>query len=253
MTIVADLLSLESKVAIVTGAATGIGREVAELFSAAGAKVAAGDVNTDALASLDTAAHKGRLDVSDQASVRAFFTEAERKLGGVDILVNVAGIYPFAKFETMDVESWDRVQAVNTRGVFLTCQAALPLMQKRGGGSIVNVSSVNSVRALIRNNVHYAASKAAVNGMTLSMALEFAEAGIRVNAILPGGVATNQAGKAMEGWEMSGPITQPGRIPLTGTSGLPADIANAALFLSSGASSYITGQLIAIDGGFLVS
>jgi len=109
------------------------------------------------------------------------------------------------------------------------------------------------VRALIRNNVHYGASKAAVNGITLSLALEFAELNIRVNAILPGGVATAQASKAMEGFEMSGPITQPGRIPLSGTSGPPAAIANAVLFLASGASSYITGQLIAIDGGFLVS
>lgn len=248
-----DLLSLEGKCAVITGAATGIGRETAELFAAAGARVAAGDINTDALATFDRASYSGRLDVSDAQSVSTFFAETQEVLGGVDILVNVAGIYPFAKFETMDVTTWDRVQAVNTRGTFLTNQAALPLMRKRGGGAIVNISSVNSQRALIKNNVHYGASKAAVNGITLSLALELAEHNIRVNAILPGGIGTVQAGKAVEGWEMSGPITQPGRIPLSGTVAAPTAIANTALFLASDASAYITGQLIAVDGGFLVS
>lgn len=248
---VSKLLSLQGKTAIVTGAATGIGRTVAELLAEAGARVAGGDVNTEALQTLSQAAYTGRLDVSDAASVRSFFEDVEKKLGGVDVLVNVAGIYPFAAFETLAVETWDRVMAVNARGVFLTCQHALPAMQRCGGGSIVNISSVSAVLTTVHDNVHYNASKAAVNAITRSLALEFGPRNIRSNAVMPGGIATDHGAQVIG--TVTGPILQPGRIPLTGGPGRTADIANTVLFLASDASAYINGQVIAVDGGFTVS
>lgn len=255
---VTEGLSLKGKIAIVTGAATGIGRSVAELFAKAGAAVAAGDVNTDGLASFSEAAYAGRLDVSDAASVRDFFAAVEARCGGVDVLVNVAGIYPLAPFETMDVELWDRVQAVNTRGVFLMCQQAIGAMRKRGGGSIVNISSINSMKGVISDNIHYAVSKAGVNAITVSMAREFAHDNIRSNVVIPGLIETDQAAKSSKdaekmGLTLSGPMMQMERIPLTKGAGQPIDIANAVLFLASDASAYITGQLLAVDGGFLIS
>ncbi|MFV0646024.1 MAG: SDR family NAD(P)-dependent oxidoreductase [Sphingomonadaceae bacterium] len=253
MTAPDKLLSLEGKVAVITGAATGIGRETAELFAAAGARVAGGDINMDDLGKQDYLAFRHRLDVSDAASVDSFLAATEKELGGVDILVNSAGIYPFCEFDKLDTEIWDKVQAVNTRGTFLVNRAVIAIMRKRGGGSIVNISSVASRNALIRHNLHYAASKAGVNAITFTIALEQAEHNIRCNAILPGGVATEQAAKASQEKIPVGPITQPGRIPLTGTSAPPSAIANAALFLASDASFYITGQFLAVDGGFLVS
>lgn len=251
MTDTSKLLSLDGKVAVVTGAATGIGRTVAELLAVAGARVAAGDINTEALQSFSQAAYQGRLDVADACSVDAFFGDAESRLGGVDVLVNVAGIYPFAPFETLSVELWDRVMAVNTRGVFLTCQRALAAMKKRGGGSIVNVSSASAVHVTVHDNVHYNASKAAVNAITFSLALELAPFNIRSNAVMPGGIVTEQGTKSIGA--VKGPILQPGRIPLGGGPGKPSDIANTVLFLASDASAYINGQMIAVDGGYLVS
>lgn len=253
MTDVSKLLSLEGKIAVVTGAASGIGAATASLFADAGAKVAGGDVNTEALAGHDFLSFHQRLDVSDQASVDDFFAAVEKDLGGVDILFNSAGIYPFAEFDSMDVETWDRVLAVNTRGTFLTNRAAVNAMKSRGGGSIVNVSSVGSMKAVITNNMHYGASKAGVNAITFTVALEQAKHGIRCNAVLPGGVATEQAGRAAAAKAPGGPMTQPDRWPLTGGPTTSDQIANAALFLASDASSYITGQFLAIDGGFQVS
>lgn len=253
MTDVSKLMSLEGKVAIVTGAAAGIGAETAKLLADAGATVAGGDLNMDALSKHDFLAFYQKLDVSDPQSVIHFFDAVERELGGVDVVVNSAGIYPFVTFDEMDIEIWDKVQAINSRGAFLINRAAVGAMRKRGGGAIVNISSVASQKAVITNNIHYSVSKAGVNAITIAIALEQGEHGIRCNAILPGGIGTEQAAKAAQEKTPSGPITQPGRIPLTGNVAPPSAIANTALFLVSDASYYITGQLIAVDGGFTVS
>jgi NAD(P)-dependent dehydrogenase (short-subunit alcohol dehydrogenase family) len=260
MTEFSSLMSLNGKSAIVTGAATGIGREIANLFVQAGANVAAGDLNEKELGIFAAEAQRGGgecfaqiMDVADAASVKHFFAATEERFGGVDILVNSAGIYPKQPFVTTDVAFWDRVINVNLRGVFLTMQAAVIAMKKRGGGSIVNISSVNSMKACIFDNIHYGASKAGVNSLTVSVALEFAGDNIRSNAVLPGGVMTAQAALSVQEMMPRGPFTQPGRIPLGGVPAGPAEIANAVLYLASDASRYVTGQLLAVDGGFLVS
>jgi NAD(P)-dependent dehydrogenase (short-subunit alcohol dehydrogenase family) len=260
MTAFSSLLSLKGKSAIVTGAATGIGREIAELFVQAGARVAAGDLNeTELRGFVATAQAEGReafaqfMDVTDADSVKNFFAATEERFGGVDILVNSAGIYPKKSFETIDVAFWDRIMNVNLRGVFLTMQEAVIAMKQRGGGSIVNISSVNALKACIFDNIPYGASKAAVNSLTVSVALEFAGDNIRSNAVLPGGVMTAQAALSVQELMPRGPFTQPGRIPLGGVPAGPAEIANAVLYLASDASRYVTGQLLAVDGGFLVS
>jgi NAD(P)-dependent dehydrogenase (short-subunit alcohol dehydrogenase family) len=130
---------------------------------------------------------------------------------------------------------------------------AIKRMQSAGtGGSIVNISSVASMQPVINDNGDYGATKAAVNNLTKTAAYEFAADKIRVNAVLPGGVATEQAMKSVSGKPATGPITQPGRMPL-GRIGTPEDIAQAVLFFASSASSYVTGQLLAVDGGFQVS
>lgn len=251
---IAKLFDLTGKVALVTGAASGIGREVAHVLAAAGATVAGGDLAVDVMEADDTLAYQQRLDVSDETSVHAFAEAVEQKFGGIDILVNAAGIFPQCEFDDVDANFWDKVNGVNARGAFLINQAAVKAMRRRGGGAIVNISSSSSLKAVIRRNIQYNASKAGVNAITFTIALEEGENNIRCNAILPGGIATEGAGRSVEeAGGASGPITQPGRIPLTGNSAPPSAIANAALFLVSDASSYITGQMISVDGGFSVS
>lgn len=254
---IAALFGLTGKVAVVTGAATGIGRQIARLFHKAGAKVVGADINEAELAKLPgecKGALSLRLDQGDPDSIRALFAEVDTQAGPLDVLVNCAAIFPFKPFEEVDTAFLDRVIAINLRGVFQCTQEAVRRMKVGDrGGSIVNIASVNSVRACIFDNVHYGVTKAGVNNLTVSVALEYAPHNIRVNSVMPGGVGTAQAGKAADGYPLRGPFTQPGRMPLTGTVCAPTDIANACLFLASGASSYITGQLLAVDGGFLVS
>ena len=254
---IATLFGLDGRIAVVTGAATGIGREIARLFHKAGATVVGADINEAELASLPDecpGALALRLDQGDPASIAALFAAVDTQAGPLDVLVNCAAIYPFKPFEEVDTAFLDRMIDINLRGVFQCVQEAVKRMKVDDrGGSIVNIASVNSVRACIFDNVHYGVTKAGVNNLTVSVALEYAMHNIRVNSVLPGGVGTAQAGKAAGGYPLRGPFTQPGRMPLSGTVCAPQDIANACLFLASGASSYVTGQLLAVDGGFLIS
>jgi NAD(P)-dependent dehydrogenase (short-subunit alcohol dehydrogenase family) len=195
-----------------------------------------------------------KLDQGDPTSIKALFDDVKAHEGRLDVLVNCAAIYPFKPFEEVDTALLDRMLDVNLRGVFQCVQAAVGMMKaQESGGSIINIASVNSVKACIFDNVHYGVTKAGVNNITVSIALEYAPHNIRVNSVLPGGVATAQAIGASSGFEVRGPFTQPGRMPLGGGMCTPEQIANACLFLASDASSYITGQLLAVDGGFLVS
>jgi NAD(P)-dependent dehydrogenase (short-subunit alcohol dehydrogenase family) len=254
---IATLFGLEGKVAVVTGAATGIGREIARLFYKAGAKVVGADINQDALATL-TEECPGAivlpLDQGDPESIKALFAATDTQAGPLAVLVNCAAIFPFMGFEDVDTMLLDKMLDVNLRGVFQCTQEAVKRMKiDDRGGSIVNIASVNSMRACIFDNTHYGITKAGVNNITISIALEYAPHNIRVNSVLPGGVGTEHAGTAAASWPLRGPFMQQGRMPLTGTVCKPQDIANACLFLASDASSYVTGQLLAVDGGFLIS
>ena len=254
---IAGLLSLEGKVALVTGAATGIGRSIADLFVSAGATVVGADINEEALASFGEGGERQvamRLDQGDPDSIKALFRQIDERFGRLDVLINCAAIFPFKPFEEVETAFLDQMLDINLRGVFQCTQEAVKIM-KRGdkGGSIVNIASVNSMRACIFDNIHYGVTKAGVNNLTVSVALEYAPHNIRVNSVMPGGVGTAQAGKAAADYPLRGPFTQPGRMPLGNTVCTPDKIANACLFLSSDAASYITGQLLAVDGGFLIS
>jgi NAD(P)-dependent dehydrogenase (short-subunit alcohol dehydrogenase family) len=259
-----ELFGLHGKVAVITGAASGIGKGIAELFVHSGAKVVVADLDEQAAnrtaamlnAMIPIANARGLyVDVSDEASVVALFASVGNAFGGVDILVNNAGIYFSRPFVELSVTDWDRIHAVNVRGVFLCMREGIKCMRKSGrGGSIVNISSCNSSRSAAFDQIHYGSTKSAVNGITTIAALEFAPDNIRVNAILPG--ATNTEGgarlRASASSNLGGPLFAPGRVPL-GRRGEPSDIAQTALFLAGPASSYITGALISVDGGFHIS
>ncbi len=265
MTNLNALWDIGGQTAIITGAGRGIGKCVAALFAAAGAKVVVADIMGDQASAvvrdLTAAGHTAlavTVDISQEASVKALYESALSHYGPADILVHCAAIFP--KYSMLDVtmEQWDQVQAVNTRGTLLVMREAIKQMRASGhGGAIVNISSVSGEREVVFHNSAYGASKAATTNLTRAAALEFGVDKIRVNAVLPGGTATEgakEAGESMKkrGLELKGPMTQPGRVPL-GAMGTPEDIAAACLFLASPAAKFITGQSLAVDGGFLIS
>lgn len=253
------LLALDGRIALVTGGARGIGRAVCELFAEAGASVALCGLDlsaAEATAAMLDRARAYQTDISDQAAVERLFGDVVADLGGIDILIHAAAIFPKRAFTTMTAEQWDELHAVNVRGTFLVMREAVKAMRDRGGGAIVNISSVSGERAAVFHNSAYGASKAAVTNLTRSVALEAAAHNIRVNAVLPGGVATEgsrEAAIAMQAQNLTveGPLAGPGRIPL-GRVAEPSEIAAACLFLASPAASYITGHSLVVDGGFLI-
>jgi len=259
------LYALSGKTAVVTGAARGIGKAVAGLLSAAGANVLVADIlvaNAE-----ESAAEIKRdggqalafgVDISDESAVKRMYEAAQTQFKSVDILVHSAAMFPKYPLLDITVEQWDRIQAVNLRGTMLVMREAIRHMRAGGkGGAIVNISSVSGEREVVFHNAAYGASKAGATNLTRVAALEFGSDQIRVNAVLPGGTATEGAKEASEamkkaGMELKGPMMHPGRVPL-GAMGSPDDIAAACLFLVSPAARYITGQCLAVDGGFLVS
>ena len=237
---------LAGRIALVTGGLSGIGAAVAARFAAEGAQViaadltaAAGPIGNDAIAPV-------LLDVSNPESCTGLIDIIRQRFGRLDILVNSAGIGADLSFLDTPVEVFDRVYAVNLKGTFLIGQAATRLMCKGAGGSIVNLSSVSGMRGNL-GRAAYGASKAGVIVLSQVMAVELASKGIRVNVISPGPIETplvavvhDQA--IRDAW---------GRFVPMGRYGQPDEIASTALFLSSDAASYITGQVIAVDGGFI--
>jgi NAD(P)-dependent dehydrogenase (short-subunit alcohol dehydrogenase family) len=243
--------SSPQKVALVTGAARGIGLATARRFLAEGWRVALLDIEgqllKDAVAGLATpdvtlALH---CDVSDAAAVAAAIDTVAKGFGRLDALVNNAGVAVFAPLlETSDAD-WNRILAVNLTGPFVCTKAAAPLMREHGGGAIVNITSISAVRASTLRSA-YGTSKAGLAHLTKQLAVELASLGIRVNAVAPGPVDTAMA-KAVHTAEIRADYHD--AIPLN-RYGLEEELAEAIFFLSCERSSYITGQILAVDGGF---
>ena len=240
-----------AKVALITGAARGIGLATAKRFLAEGWSVALldiqGELLASAVASLEAPDRAIAItcDVSDPAQVSAAFARIETGFGRLDALVNNAGIAVFKSILETTLDEWNRVLAVNLTGPFLCSQAAARLMQRHGGGAIVNITSISGLRASTLR-VAYGTSKAGLAHLTKQQATEFGEIGIRVNAVAPGPVDTAMAK------EVHSPAIRADyhdTIPLN-RYGLEEELAEAIYFLCSDKASYITGQVLAVDGGF---
>jgi NAD(P)-dependent dehydrogenase (short-subunit alcohol dehydrogenase family) len=239
------------KVALVTGAARGIGLATAKRFLADGWRVALLDIEGELLNSAvaDLANPENALalhcDVSDSKAVAGALAEIERRFGRLDALVNNAGVAVFAPLLETSDQDWKRVLEVNLTGPFLCTKAAAPLMREHGGGAIVNITSISAVRASTLRAA-YGTSKAGLAHLTKQLAVELASLGIRVNAVAPGPVETAMA-KQVHTPEIRADYHD--AIPLN-RYGLEEELAEAIFFLCSDRSSYITGQILAVDGGF---
>ncbi len=252
------LIRLDGRVAVVTGAGQGIGRGIAVRLAEAGATVVVADLDAaQAAAAADDirgsggAAHGVGVDVADEQSVASLFRVATDDLGGLDVLVNNAGIFPTWPVLDMQAADFDRVLGVNLRGVFLCTREAGRVMAAQGrGGAIVNVTSVDATHPSMVGLAAYDASKHGAWGFTKNVALEFAPHGIRVNAVAPGAIDTPGARASGAGSdEAMAAFAQ--MIPL-GRMGTPDDIARAAVFLASDLSGYMTGAQVIVDGGMLL-
>jgi len=239
------------KVALVTGAARGIGLATAKRFLADGWKVALLDINAETLKAAYAAIGKPddamaiECDVSDPAQVTRAFDALMKRFGRLDALVNNAGIAIFKPILDVTFDDWSKVLATNLTGPFLCTQAAAPLMRDTGGGSIVNITSISGLRASTLRTA-YGTSKAGLAHLTKQQAAELASLGIRVNAVAPGPVDTAMA-KAVHTPEIRADYHD--HMPLN-RYGLETELAEAIFFLCSDRASYITGQEIAVDGGF---
>ena len=246
-------LSLEGKVALVTGGARGIGKEIALRFAKEGADIAICDVSLEETEATAKEIQKtGRqclafkTDVTDSKDVQSAIDKILDKLGKLDILINNAGITRDSLVLRMSEEDWDKVIAVNLKGCFICTRAAAKVMLKQRFGKIVNLASIIGIMGNT-GQANYAASKAGIIGLTKSVAKELASRGVSVNAIAPGFIKTEMTAKLSEDVQKR----MLSSIPL-GRFGEPKDVADLALFLSSENSSYITGQVIQIDGGMLM-
>ena len=246
-----------SKVALVTGAAGGMGRATAQAFAAAGAKVVAADIAADEgeqtaklIRGNGGEAVFVRTDVSDAADVEAAVATAVNEYGGLDCAANMAAIETETTFlADCEEATFDRLVAVNLRSIFLCLKYEIRAMLQRGGGSIVNIASTNSFRPLPKQAV-YTATKHGVIGLTKTAAIEYAGKGVRVNAVAPGAIDTPmlRGAIAARGSDEAEVIS---RLSLVGRFGDPTEIANAVLWLCSDGSTYTVGHTLAVDGGYL--
>lgn len=245
-------MRLKNKVALITGGGQGIGRLTALTFAREGARVAVADINMTAVQTVaaeieraDGQAKAVFLDVSRGESVDAALQSVLNWAGGVDVLINNAGITRDARMQKMTEEQFDAVISVNLRGVWLCARACVPSMIARGGGAILNAASVVGLYGNF-GQTNYVAAKAGVIGMTKTWARELGPNGIRVNAVAPGFTATEMLAtvpeKVLESVRERTPLRRLGK---------PEDIANAYLFLASDEATFITGQVLSVDGGLL--
>ena len=237
--------ALQDKVAIVTGGAQGIGSAIAGALQEAGAKVVVGDVQTNTAAQFDVR----HLDVTDENAIKAFVDQVKEDYGGVDTLVNNAGIMFEKHVFEQSAEDWDRMMAINLRGPVLMAKHAATAMAERGGGTIVNIGSIEGF-ACNPGHTAYAASKAGVHGLTIALAVDLGPRGIRCNTIAPGWIDT-ELNKA---YVDSHPdrdlvVAELAKLHPVGHIGAPEDIGNVAVWLASDASRFVTGQQITVDGG----
>jgi NAD(P)-dependent dehydrogenase (short-subunit alcohol dehydrogenase family) len=248
-------MRLKDKVAIITGGGSGFGEVTARLFAREGAAIMLADINGEAAQSVaDSITSEGgqvgwaRADVTSSSSVEAMVQAALNRFGRVDILFNNAGIEGFGTVVDTDENAWERIFAVHVRGTYLCSKYALPAMiEGRRGGSVVNVSSVAGLVG-IRNMTAYSAAKGAILSMTRSMAVDFAQYGVRVNCVAPGTTMTPMGQRLVEGDTPEQLALRMSRYPLN-RFGRPEEIANAVLFLASDESSYATGSCLVVDGG----
>jgi NAD(P)-dependent dehydrogenase (short-subunit alcohol dehydrogenase family) len=243
---------LDGKVVVITGAAGGIGREAALLFSSEGASVCVADLSREQgeqTASECREAFFQEVDVADSASVEALYALTAERYGGIDVLYNNAGIMPAddASLLETEPEAWDRVLGVNAKGVFLCCKHGIPHLLERGGGSVINVASFVALIGSATPQIAYTASKGAVLSLTRELAVEYARRGVRVNALCPGPVETPML---MRLFEDDPAAFERRRVHLpTGRLAKAREIALGALFLASDESSYVTGTTFLVDGG----
>ena len=253
------MTALDGRVALVTGAARGLGQRYCQDLAAAGAAVVAGDLSdcTETVGSVESADGRAihvELDVTDAASCRAAADAAVATFGRLDVLVNNAALYATltsGPFDAISEDEWEATMAVNVTGVWNACRAAVPAMREAGGGSIVNISSLAAVYGL-PNALHYTTSKAAVIGLTRGLARELGRDWIRVNAIAPSAVLTEGTRQFFgEGHDRA--VETIARMQSLRRNLDPSDVAGTVVYLASDASRFVTGQTLMVDGGTIAT
>jgi NAD(P)-dependent dehydrogenase (short-subunit alcohol dehydrogenase family) len=243
---------LDGKVAVITGAGGGMGREAALLFSREGAKVCVADLDREAAERVAEEAGDAiavGVNVADERGVQAMYAATAERYGGIDVLYNNAGISPADDASILETrpDAWQRVQDVNTKGVYLCCKHGIPYLLERGGGSVINVASFVALVGAATSQISYTASKGAVLAMSRELAVEFARRAVRVNALCPGPVETPLL-RRIFGDDPAAYERRRVHLPM-GRLAKPREIVNAALFLASDESSYVTGATFLVDGG----
>jgi 2-deoxy-D-gluconate 3-dehydrogenase len=251
--IMLDLFSLKGKVAIVTGAAQGIGREIALGFARYGADIAAVDLNEERLQTLKNnieALNRRclaiQVDLADVGQIERMAQRIANEMGKIDILANIAGVNVHKAAEEMTEQDWDFVQDVNLKSLFFCCQAVGKVMLRQGSGRIINMSSAFGVVGF-GGRTAYASSKAAVSNLTKTLALEWSSKGVQVNALAPGPVWTEARHELFSNPEFYANLIK--KVPMNRTA-KPVEIVGPAIFLASEASSFVTGATLLVDGGF---
>jgi 3-oxoacyl-[acyl-carrier protein] reductase len=247
-------MKLKDRVATITGAARGIGKAIALTFVREGAKVAIVDIDQKQLEALKNEIEKTKgeaitisCDITKSPEVQAMVNQVKRTFGRIDILVNNAGIIRRGTIETMTEEDWDRVMEVNLKGTFNCCKAVVDIMKQQGYGKIVNVSSIAGKIGDITSAPGYGPSKAGVDALTKTLARQLASYGINVNAVSPHAIETEMSAQ----WSEERRREIIASIPL-GRLGKPGDVAEAVLFLASDDASFITGEILDVNGGALM-